>query len=788
NEDTERRPCTEQSSSTPGDEVCMLGDIFHSAPVLVDPPARTSGLLCRLGLSNQCLVSLTQTPTPKQPETAYEDYVAAHQRRDKVVLVGANDGMLHAFRGGRWVAEDNPDTPSLDECPSTANCTGYYDLGDGEELWAFIPPDLLPKLSQLLLAQPGEHPYFVDGTAMVRDVWADDDGDAKKDASEFHTVAVVGERRGGNHFFALDLTRPEGPETLPSPGFFRWLYPQPNTAAARVAANSYADFLPSAPPIGPVRVKVPEDAPKTGDYRGSPYAERWVVLLNGGYDASLLRGRTVSMVDVWKGGDGSSATQSLWTFSPGESAYPFAAPAAMVGFGPGTLNPDNDPNGYFFDTATIGDVGGQLWTLRFNDPDPSTWTGARAFIAGTDSACGRQPFFQMTANAVATRGGHLRTLVGTGDRYNLTDQAGGSCSATNLVGCLRRGCTLEQNVRRTVCGRSTTFQRAYGGENTATACGLTADSLSLDPEVGTACCDEHVLGEVENVLRCTNTDGAPVEIRWTPRVDCQRTEGSVCGSPESRFVCTTSGGHPADLCERFDRCSAPVAPPDNGFYALKLFDEAERPVFDSPEAGAAYDEAALRPGDLVQVDPYTPSATRAPVSAAGWAVRYSAAQHVFPTAFTGSALNERTTSQAAIVGGCSLFTTSTPGASSGACKPQTLLATTTYQLDFLSGGACSGVDASIASTRLVHRESAEPPGGGQLSVDVTPDGRVNIKLASVSRSVGGAAVVTPVISSNELIKSSYRLPVTRADHACRHPEGATVVDQRASAQASCSVQ
>jgi hypothetical protein len=35
-------------------------------------------------------------------KSSYEAYVWDQRRRDKVVLVGANDGMLHAFLSGRY--------------------------------------------------------------------------------------------------------------------------------------------------------------------------------------------------------------------------------------------------------------------------------------------------------------------------------------------------------------------------------------------------------------------------------------------------------------------------------------------------------------------------------------------------------------------------------------------------------------------------------------------------------------------------------------------------------------
>src|SRR5207245_11266660 len=51
-----------------------LGDIFHSTPVLVTPPVLPSS------------------------DPTYQAFKAAQPNRTKVLIAGANDGMIHAFR------------------------------------------------------------------------------------------------------------------------------------------------------------------------------------------------------------------------------------------------------------------------------------------------------------------------------------------------------------------------------------------------------------------------------------------------------------------------------------------------------------------------------------------------------------------------------------------------------------------------------------------------------------------------------------------------------------------
>jgi type IV pilus assembly protein PilY1 len=111
-------------------------------------------------------------PAPGQFSAAsYAAFAAAHARRTPVVLVGANDGMLHAF-----------------------------DALTGVELFAYIPSWLVPHLPALVEPHYAEnHRAYVDATptvaqAELRSGWA--------------TVLVGGTGAGGKGVFALDVTQP----------------------------------------------------------------------------------------------------------------------------------------------------------------------------------------------------------------------------------------------------------------------------------------------------------------------------------------------------------------------------------------------------------------------------------------------------------------------------------------------------------------------------------------------------------------------------------------------------
>jgi type IV pilus assembly protein PilY1 len=118
----------------------------------------------------------------KQASFAYTDggysaFKTAVANRQGMVYVGANDGMLHAF-----------------------------DSSTGQELWAYIPTLMLPKLYRLADKEYAtRHEYFVDGTPAVQDVFI---------GGAWRTLLVGGLGAGGRGYYALDITDPAAPKAL----------------------------------------------------------------------------------------------------------------------------------------------------------------------------------------------------------------------------------------------------------------------------------------------------------------------------------------------------------------------------------------------------------------------------------------------------------------------------------------------------------------------------------------------------------------------------------------------
>jgi type IV pilus assembly protein PilY1 len=143
----------------------LLGDIVNSSPVRVSGPQYRASAADRLEGTN----------------SNYGTFVTGQQGKPEMIYVGANDGMLHAFR-----AET------------------------GAEEFAFIPTAVRPNLNLLTASNYGvkdgiEHRYYVDGTPTVSDVYF---------GGTWHKVLVGSLGAGGRAVFALDITDPTAPTLL----------------------------------------------------------------------------------------------------------------------------------------------------------------------------------------------------------------------------------------------------------------------------------------------------------------------------------------------------------------------------------------------------------------------------------------------------------------------------------------------------------------------------------------------------------------------------------------------
>jgi Tfp pilus tip-associated adhesin PilY1 len=122
-------------------------------------------------------------------------YKYADDSAETLVFFGSNDGMLHAV---------------LDISDPDMDVSGDETV-HGTEAWAFIPPDQLSRLKDLL--EGSTHPEYVDSSPKI--YFHDIDADGRVDSDDGDQVILIcGLRKGGSGYFALDITDSDAPEYL----------------------------------------------------------------------------------------------------------------------------------------------------------------------------------------------------------------------------------------------------------------------------------------------------------------------------------------------------------------------------------------------------------------------------------------------------------------------------------------------------------------------------------------------------------------------------------------------
>ena len=263
--------------------------------------------------------------------------VVPYEDARSVIFVGANDGMLHAF-----------------------------DDATGEELWSFIPDDLLGGLKHILKGRGLK--YFVDASPKAYT------GGSQK-------ILLFGLRRGGSHYYALDVTDPEKPK-------FLWKIGSETKDYSEIGQSW------STPQIGKIKYK-------TG--------EKVVCFIGGGYDENQdknilmtpdTKGRAVYVVDLFTGAQ-------LWRWDyerdPGMK-YSIPSDISQV---------DTDGNGYI-DRLYVGDTGGRLWRFDMNNPNPKSWSGRILLNTQAEATVNTRKFF--CRPDVTLEDGYEMVFFGTGDR------------------------------------------------------------------------------------------------------------------------------------------------------------------------------------------------------------------------------------------------------------------------------------------------------------------------------------------------------------------------------------
>ena len=287
-----------------------LGDINHSTPIVVGPPSRSAERAAVMG-------------------SGYAEFAQANADRPKVIYVGANDGMLHCF-----------------------------DVVTGQELWGFIPYNLLPKLRNMWAVDSTNgtryfnHDIYVDGSPNVADVQIN---------GQWRTVLITGQGPGSgstmagalNYYWALDVTDPADPQPL-------WEITHKDNQNRITMGETW-----SVPEIGKV------------NHSGTP---RWVAFMGSGYDndtgpwsadiagtyfyivrvdtGEILRTQAITQIDTNR-------------FTAAKQPYKYTnIMAALVG-SPTAVDTNYDG---FVDWVYYGDLDGRLYRLVMTSPNVTNWS------------------------------------------------------------------------------------------------------------------------------------------------------------------------------------------------------------------------------------------------------------------------------------------------------------------------------------------------------------------------------------------------------------------------------
>jgi uncharacterized protein YegL len=161
----------ENSNGSTSDFRWKLQDIYHSRPVFVGRPRSSIQLDANYAGAEKHF----ETINPG----SYARFYEANKTRREIVLAGANSGILHAI-----------------------------DAATGQEVWGFIPPPILRKLSELpsTNANSGKKSsigiYGIDGNLTVRDVYV---------GGAWRTYAAITFGQGARAFTVIDVTNPDTP-------------------------------------------------------------------------------------------------------------------------------------------------------------------------------------------------------------------------------------------------------------------------------------------------------------------------------------------------------------------------------------------------------------------------------------------------------------------------------------------------------------------------------------------------------------------------------------------------
>ncbi|HMK33953.1 MAG TPA: PilC/PilY family type IV pilus protein [Desulfomonilaceae bacterium] len=433
----------------------VLGDIVYSSPVIVGAPP-LGAVSSRDPDVRQFWNYRNEVVDDSCRQADLGSGCKPYHKRKKMIYVGANDGMLHAFVMSVWDQSSGTWLTKPEENPEI-----------GQELWSYIPSNLLSELKELASPAYGAggctHRSMVDLSPRAWDVYIQDPTDPFK--RSWRTVLIGGERGGGDTFFALDVTDPDNPVLL-------WEYSVLNDRVvvdidsgnsvkalmpfkANYAEMKNLPFSWSTPYVGRVRLPVdkkffvgdPKDDKPQGEFAsadpkrhvafvgGNPRIFNPGDFVMGGNLKNALFDPHLLAIDVETG---QNLFKYLWPYMVAKNRDQFPLEVSGANIIPHALsdplcldltdasNGSTNPDG-FTDHMYVGDLTGNFYgiTLRSEHSDGpflsvDIWKTKE--IHRTNQFRGsRQPITVMPAASLSSDPGFLRLIFGTGKYDDISD-------------------------------------------------------------------------------------------------------------------------------------------------------------------------------------------------------------------------------------------------------------------------------------------------------------------------------------------------------------------------------
>ncbi|MDA8093811.1 MAG: PilC/PilY family type IV pilus protein [Betaproteobacteria bacterium] len=322
-------------------------------------------------------------PNDQYSDPGYTSFVSANAARQPMVYQGANDGMLHAINAAT-----------------------------GADLWDYVPgllittPDVVTgtsidysttsSLVNLTMKTGFTHLYYVDGTPTVGDVDFSSAGTPLPSnlngyTPNWQTILVGGLNKGGQGYYALNVTSPTASSDAQVAADVLWEFPDSAAGTSGFSASEVGYSFGQ-----PVIVKTA--------------AAGWVVLVTSGYGNA----------------DGSG---HLFVLNPATGALikDIAVPATYsttnpVGLAQIAASAPSWPYDNTVDQVYAGDLQGNVWRFDLSGSTVSSWS-VQLLAQLTDPSGSPQPVTTQpeVANIIESGTSYRVVYVGTGEYLGLSD-------------------------------------------------------------------------------------------------------------------------------------------------------------------------------------------------------------------------------------------------------------------------------------------------------------------------------------------------------------------------------